>query len=97
MRLVVAGAGPLAESVAKVAEANGKVSFLGQVGAEERDTLLREAAAVVIPSTCPEAGSTLVFFEARAHSRGRSPTCSRTRRGWPDFGRPRSGADTLPR
>src|SRR5215204_5833686 len=64
-RLVIAGAGPLEGSVARLASSNGTVSYRGHVDAEERDRLLREASAVVIPSMCPEV-SPLVFFEALA-------------------------------
>jgi glycosyltransferase involved in cell wall biosynthesis len=65
LRLVIAGAGPLESSVTRLARSNGNVSYRGQVDAEERDRLLGEASAVVIPSVCPEV-SPLVFFEALA-------------------------------
>ncbi len=65
LRLVIAGAGPLEASVARLARSNGNVSYRGHVDAEERDRLLGEASAVVIPSVCPEV-SPLVFFEALA-------------------------------
>jgi glycosyltransferase involved in cell wall biosynthesis len=65
MRLAVVGAGPLAEKVISASAANPRIEYLGRLEPEERDLLLEEAAAVVIPSACTE-GSPLVFFEALA-------------------------------
>jgi len=41
------------------------MSYLGRIDSASRDRLLREAAVVVIPSTCAE-NSPLVYFEALA-------------------------------
>jgi glycosyltransferase involved in cell wall biosynthesis len=63
--LVIAGAGPLAPSIAAVAESNPHVSYLGTIDEETRDRLLGQASVLVIPSTWPET-SPLIFFEALA-------------------------------
>lgn len=64
-RLVIAGAGQLEDRMRKAAEEGPNIVYLGQIDSETRDEVLREAAALVIPSTCAE-NSPLVFFEALA-------------------------------
>jgi glycosyltransferase involved in cell wall biosynthesis len=67
-RLVVAGDGP--ERAALERRAGPRVAFVGQVDAPARDRLLREAAAVVVPSRVLPGGRTegtpLVALEALA-------------------------------
>jgi len=65
LELVIAGAGPLAAAVADAARVTANITYVGLVDADVRDNLLREASAVVIPSTWSEA-SPVVFFEALA-------------------------------
>jgi glycosyltransferase involved in cell wall biosynthesis len=65
VRLVIAGAGPLAASIAAFAESDPRVTYRGLIDSDERDRLLREASLLVIPSTSHETSS-LVFFEALA-------------------------------
>lgn len=65
MRLVIAGAGPLEQTVRATARLNPDVIYLNQIDSAARDRLLKSASVAVIPSTCAE-NSPLVFFEALA-------------------------------
>jgi glycosyltransferase involved in cell wall biosynthesis len=65
LQLIIAGTGPLEARVATSAESHPEITYLGQVSERTRDRVLREAAVLVIPSTCAE-NSPLVFFEAVA-------------------------------
>ncbi|HVT66055.1 MAG TPA: glycosyltransferase family 4 protein [Mycobacteriales bacterium] len=62
-RLLVAGDGELAESVAA---AGPNVVALGQVNGAEKDQFFAEVDCLVVPSQVPETGP-LVVLEARAH------------------------------
>jgi glycosyltransferase involved in cell wall biosynthesis len=65
LRLAIAGAGPQDSEVARAADRDSRIDYLGALDGQARDKLLSEAAVLVIPSTCPEV-SPLVFFEALA-------------------------------
>lgn len=63
--LKVAGSGPLAGVVSAAAEATAEIVYLGPLDPLSRDRLLETAVAAIVPSTCAESSS-LVIYEALA-------------------------------
>jgi len=66
--LIVVGEGPLAREAAQVAAADPTVRVMGRLDPEAVAKQIRAAAALVVPSTAPEA-LPLVVLEAYAHGR----------------------------
>lgn len=62
--LLIAGDGPLRGAVEQLAASDKRIQVLGSVTKSTVTELMRDASVVVVPSTCYEAGETLVAHEA---------------------------------
>lgn len=67
-RLSIAGDGPLRGAVEAAASARGDVAYLGRLAAAQVSGVMRRAAVVVVPSTCPEV-CPMALIEALANGR----------------------------